>query len=507
MNKVKTLKLNIITSVLPWLFLAIIGFVKIRFFINIYGSELNGFIQLIAQIYGYISLVEMGFGAAITYKLYKPLMENDKKQVAKLYNGCRKIYTKVAKQMLVIGAVVGVILPFIVQFKRLEIYTMIIVFMLFAVDYLLKYIFDLPCRILLYADQKRYKANIIVNISSIVIKAIELLLIITAINYVFVLSAIIILNFISYLWIYKFTQKEYSWLKEYKEVDINTREMSKDVMAHKVSRIVFYGTDSIILSITSGLGLAATSIYGSYNYIICVVRNILDLFLTSPLEMLGNKFAKKEQDVENNYKIYREFVKATYFIGIIISGVFFVSISNLVGIWINKGYILDSVTMLVFSAYIWYECVSRTNLTMIEANGKYKETKMIEIIAVIVNIILSLILVRKFGIMGVVLATVIALMIVKQPFQNKYIYKHIFNKNRVKSILIFLFYSAIMLGICYLNKYLVTNLKLFSIYNYLSWIKSTALITIIDSTIVFLPMYFLDKSFKNAVKRFVKNKR
>ena len=53
-----------------------------------------------------------------------------------------------------------------------------------AIDYLLKYIFDLPSRILLYADQKRYKANIVVNISSIVIKAIELLLIYTALNYI-----------------------------------------------------------------------------------------------------------------------------------------------------------------------------------------------------------------------------------------------------------------------------------------------------------------------------------
>lgn len=506
MNKVKTLKLNIVTSILPWVFLAIIGFIKIRFFINIYGSELNGFIQLIAQIYGYISLVEMGFGAAVTYKLYKPLAENDQKQVAKLYNGCRKIYIKVAKQMLVIGVIIGLILPFVVKFKSLDIYMMIAVFMLFAIDYLLKYIFDLPSRILLYADQKRYKANIVVNISSIVIKAIELLLIYTALNYMIVLPITILLNFLSYLLLYKFTQKEYKWLKDYNEYDITTKEMSKDVMAHKVSRIVFYGTDSIIISITSGLGLAAASIYGSYNYIISVVRNILDLFLTSPLEMLGNKFIKEEQNIENNYKIYREFVKTTYFIGIIIAALFFISTSYLIGLWINKTYILNNITMLLFSAYIWYECVSRTNLTMIEANGKYKETKMIEILAALLNIILSLIFVKFWGIMGVVLATLISLIIIKQPFQNMFLYKNMFKKKMLKSMLIFLLYTCAMLFVCLFNKYLVKELGFFKQNSYVSWLISTIILFLIDMFIVFIPMYFLDRSFKNAVKRFIKNK-
>lgn len=506
MNKVKTLKLNIITSVLPWIILAIVGFIKIRFFIDVYGSELNGFIQLISQIYGYISLVEMGFGSAITFRLYKPLAENNKEEVAKLFNGSMKIYKKIALQMASIGIIVACVLPFVLQYETLSKIKIVLVFMLFVVDYFLKYIFDLPCRILLYADQKRYKANLIVNISTLVVKLAELVLILTKLNYLFVLQVIILLNAAAYILLYIITQKEYPWLKNTKEVDTTTREMSKDVIFHKVSRIVFYGTDNIIISTTKGLGLAAASIYGSYNYIISAIRNVIDLFLQSPLEMLGNKFAKKNQNIKENFKLYQEFIKATYFIGIMVASLFFIAIDKLIAIWINKEYIVSTFTVAIFAIYLWYECIGRANLTMIEANGKYKETKKIEIICVIVNIVLSFILVRFLGIAGVVLGTVLALACVRHPLQTKFIYKNLFNENIIYAIIEFLGYTFFMILCSVLNLGVVKLFNLYSSYTAINFIISTVIIVLIDFIITFIPMYTLDKSFKNAVKRFFNKK-
>lgn len=507
MNKVKTLKLNIITSVLPWIILAVVGFVKISFFIEAYGSELNGFIQLISQIYGYISLVEMGFGSAITFRLYKPFAEKNKEEVAKLFNGSMKIYKKIALQMAGIGIVVALVLPFVLEYETLSKAKIVLVFLLFVLDYFLKYIFDLPCRILLYADQKRYKANLIVNICTTVVKVVELILILTKLDYLVVLLVMIILNAMSYVLLYLITKKEYPWLKDTKEVDTTTREMSKDVMAHKVSRIVFYGTDNIIISTTKGLGLAMASIYGSYNYIISAIRNVIDLFLASPLEMLGNKFAKKNQNVEENYKLYQEFIKATYFIGIIVSSLFFIAIDKLIAVWIDKSYILNTFTIAIFSIYLWYECIGRTNLTMIEANGKYKETKKIEIICVIVNIVLSFVLVRVLGIAGVVLGTVIALAFVRHPLQTKFIYKELFNKRLKKAVKEFVIYT-LGLVLCFVLNVTVTKLfNLYSAYTALNFIISTIIILAIDVLVTFIPMYTIDKSFKGAVKRFFNKKK
>ena len=146
MNKIKTLKLNVITSILPWIILAVIGFVKIKFFIRVYGDETNGFIQLITQIYGYLSLVEMGFGSAIMFRLYKPLALGNKEETVKLFNGSKKIYKNIAIKLCSMAFVVAFIVPIFFRMETMSKAKMVAIFLIFAVDYFTKYIFDLPYR-------------------------------------------------------------------------------------------------------------------------------------------------------------------------------------------------------------------------------------------------------------------------------------------------------------------------------------------------------------------------
>ena len=503
MNKIKTLKLNIITAILPWIILAVIGFVKIKFFINIYGDETNGFVQLITQIYGYLSLVEMGFGSAIIYKLYKPLSQGDKESVTKLFNGSKATYKNIAIKLCSMAVIAAFIVPIFFKMESMSKPKMVLIFLIFAVDYFGKYIFDLPYRTLLYADQKKYKANIIINVSTLIVKGVELGLILTGIDYLFVLISNVILNTTSYVIFSKIVKKEYTWLNMTDEKDLTAREMSKDIMGHKIARIAFYGTDNIIISMTKNLGLAATSIYSSYNYIISAIRNILELLFSSPLEILGNKFAKdgsKKGEVES---LYNEILSLTYFVGIMTCSVYFVAMNKLAEVWINKGYVLGTFTMIVFSLYIWYECVGRTNLTMIEANGKYKETKWIEYACVVTNITLSFILARYLKIAGVVLATVIAMAFIRHPFQTRFLYKDLFGMKMKKSFIKFIIYTIFMLVMCGLNYFVMTFFNMYGNLNYFTWFLNTFIIIVIDAVLVFGVCYAFDKSFRKGVKRFI----
>lgn len=507
MNKIKTLKLNIITSILPWVILAVIGFLKIKLFINVYGDETNGFVQLITQIYGYLSLVEMGFGSAIVYKLYKPLSTDDKEAVSKLFNGSKKTYKNVAIKLCSMAVVVAFIVPLFFEVTSISKNMMVLIFLLFAIDYFTKYIFDLPYRTLLYADQKKYKANIIINVSTLIVKTVELGLILTGINYVFVLISNIILNTISYIIFSRIVKKEYPWLAMSDEVDLTAKDMSKDIMGHKVARIAFYGTDNIIISLTKNLGLVVTSIYGSYNYIISAIRNIFDLLFSSPLEILGNKFAKSNEKKEEIEGLYTEILSVTYFVGIIVCSAFFVAINKLIEVWINKDYVVSTITVLIFSIYLWYECVGRTNLTMIEANGKYKETKWIEYACVIVNISLSFILAGFFGIAGVVGATIISVAFIRHPFQTRFLYKNFFEMKMLKSFIKFFVYTILMLVMCGMNHIFVESLGLYSNLNYITWGITSLGICIVDTVLLFIIFYVFDKSFRKASQRFLKRRR
>ena len=162
--------------------------------------------------------------------------------------------------------------------------------------------------------------------------------------------------------------------------------------------------------------------------------------------------------------------------------------------------------MAIFSIYLWYECVGRTNLTMIEANGKYKETKKIEIICAIANIALSIILVRKYAIAGVVGATVLSMMFIRHPMQIRFLYKDLFKEKMGKYFINFALYTLCMIACSALNLYIINILNLYNEYTFINWTIGTLIIAFIDLIIVFVPMYLIDKSFKKAVKRFLNKK-
>lgn len=502
MKRTKILKLNIITSLVPWIILAIIGFVKIKLFIDIYGSELNGLIQLLSQIYGYISLVEMGFGSAILYSLYKPLADKDETKVARLFNGSKKMYKRIATILLSGGLIAGLVSPFLIKDISFSYEYIFGIFAIFGIDYFMKYMFDLPYRTLLAADQKGYKVNLIVNTTLVIVKTLEILLLLTKINYMYVLLIIIPLNLLGYYVLMSFVKKEYPYLSKEKEIDSSPNAMTKDVMIHKMSKIVFYGTDSIILSIFSGL--STVSIYGAYNYIIQAVEKIISLILASPLELFGNLFAKEENNEEKHKKLYSEFVAMTYFTGLTICSVLFIAITKFISIWINQSYEVSVWVAILFCLSLWYECTEKTNTTLIESKGKFKETKHIQVWGAIVNICTSIVGAKYFGIFGVLFGTVLSYAIVRQPLQNLYICKNLIKQSFIKKTAVFAMFTAMLLGMFALDIYIVSTFSLYSARTYTNWGLDTLIIAAVNLSIIFTLMYTMYRSFRDVIARMIK---
>lgn len=66
---------NTISSLLAQITVLVCGFILPRFFLQSFGSEVNGMVNSIAQFLGVISFLELGVGAVVESALYKPLAE------------------------------------------------------------------------------------------------------------------------------------------------------------------------------------------------------------------------------------------------------------------------------------------------------------------------------------------------------------------------------------------------------------------------------------------------
>ena len=102
MDKKKSL-LNVFVSVgFKIITTVMVLFVK-RLLIQICGNEVNGLNALYLSIISFLAVTELGVGSAITFCMYKPIVEGDQAQVAALYGLFQRIYRIVGMAILVMG--------------------------------------------------------------------------------------------------------------------------------------------------------------------------------------------------------------------------------------------------------------------------------------------------------------------------------------------------------------------------------------------------------------------
>ena len=84
--------LNILSSVFNQIFTIILGLIIPRLYLTTYGSEVNGLLNSIGQVFTYLTLLEAGVGTATLTSLYKPVAENDKTSISEIMAATHKFY-------------------------------------------------------------------------------------------------------------------------------------------------------------------------------------------------------------------------------------------------------------------------------------------------------------------------------------------------------------------------------------------------------------------------------
>ena len=236
-----------------------------------------------------------------------------------------------------------------------------------------------------------------------------------------------VIKLLSNLIIYLFFKKQYpQYNVKSKDIDISFSKQIKHLMVHKINGLVSYNIDILIIS--KLLGLTSVAIYSTYNYIINMLRQILDKISGSMLAIIGNSLTV---DVKQSKKIFDELNSMMYFIAIIICVPLLFAINLFIDLWYGGQIQTNFLIGTVFSIYLFGFIIKIPITTYVSAAGLFKETKKCAITDTIVNLVLSLILVWKMGICGVVLATFISVFIAEYIMKNMIAYKYIFKENVV----------------------------------------------------------------------------
>lgn len=197
------------------LFITALSFFTSKVIKDRLGLEILGLNGVFTNVISVLSLTELGIGTAITFALYKPLVEGNEKLIKSIMAFYKKAYQIVAALIAVIGIC---LIPFLKYFVKSDSYShtyIIQVFILFLLNAVVSYLLVYK-RTLIIADQKNYIIAILTLFYTYTLKISQFVVVFFTSNYLFYLAVNVCCTFIYNLVINVTCNKLYPYLKEKK---------------------------------------------------------------------------------------------------------------------------------------------------------------------------------------------------------------------------------------------------------------------------------------------------
>ena len=481
---------NIVSVVIFNLIVGILGFIRVRVFVNGLSNDIYSLHQLFYQIFSYIAIADIGFGLILNQKLYRAFAKNDLEEVNKIYSTSKKFYNFIGTAMLIIALIISFFVQFLTKAEISPIYIQI-VFIIFIIRNVIDYYFIAP-RYVLEANQKLYKVNHLVRGIKILETIIEIILVLIGVNYLLILIPGIILTIIVDIYINKRIAKEYPWLHNDKTFDKKYLSGTKDVIYQKVAGLLNSNTDIILIS--TFINPISVIIYTSYTYITKFITDTIYTVSSAITPSYANVINKEEK--EKGFSVFSELNIMFFFIASFVFIMLYGFLTSLITFWVGSEYIVNNCVLLLFCIIAFQMIADRAIIIIINSKGLFKETKVATILESIINLLLSLLLIHKLGIAGVLIGTIIAKLISSTILNPRYIYKNVFNNKPIKYYI--LYALIVSINILFVLAFNMLNLKIDSIF---IWILYVIAFSILIFIILFIIYALIFKSFKLLIKR------
>ena len=402
----KKLALNTITSLGLQVVSVICGFILPRLILESFGSDVNGLVNSITQFLGVITLLDLGVGAVVQSALYKPLADNDTNMISKIYVSANKFFRRLAEILLVYVVLLMIFYPMLVNKSFGHMYTALLIAAI-CISSFAQYYFGIVNSLLLNADQRGY-IQYVAQIITLILNTFACYIIIklgASIQIVKLTTSLIFL--LRPLFLVFYVKKHYSIDKKitYTEEPIKQKWNG---MAQHFASYVLNGTDNIVLTMFSTLG--NVSIYSVYNVVIIGVKNALLSVTNGFQSLIGEMLAKKETMKLNAFFGFVEWflhTGTTLVFGC--TGVLIVDFVRVYTYGINDADYIQPLFAVLITIAIAGHCLRLPYNILILAAGHYKQTQSNYIIAMILNIVVSIATVKMWGLVGVAIGTLIAM--------------------------------------------------------------------------------------------------
>lgn len=460
--RTKNSVINILTNCSCYLFLIITSFFIRRAFSQVFGLELVGVDGAFLNTISILSVVELGLGTGMVYKLYKPIAENDEKKIALILKFMRNAYATISLIILFFGLISAFFSVNAIKESFSKTWLSKI-FIFYIFDMLASYLF-FHKRAMFIASQKNYLNNLIKIFVIFITFFVQIFIIYFLKSFEIYLIIKIISRVAENILISYFFDKKYKFL------DIrnasNFSEIEKKEILNSIKGMLFHKIGGAGLKQISGIialmfiSMRENGIYYNYMMIITAIWGISAEFFNGISASFGDLLS-----TENKEKIYENF-KALFFINFLIYSlfisIFYNVISYFMTFWIGDSIFSVNNNMLI-SIYIYVYGIKQCIDMVKSSAGIYSPDRFYPILESVVNFALSFFLAKKFGINGVFAGAILSTLLVPLFSQPFFLYKIVFKKSIFNYYKKYLIYALVSFSNVIVSHFAVTFINLNSL--------------------------------------------
>lgn len=476
MRSKKAIK-NIITSVFQQIISFVCGLIVPRSIIIAFGSSVNGLISSITQFLSYISLLEAGIGPVIKAALYKPIAQKDKYEIEKILKSSQRFFRVISGIFIIYLIILCFIYPLIVA-EQFDFWFTISLIIIISISTFAEYFFGMVYKLYLQAEQQTYITSIL-QTGTIILNAISTIVLIKLNANIQIVKLVSAFVFVLRPIIQNiYVKKKYNI--DFKEVkEKYTLRQKWDGLAQHIAAVVHSSTDIAVLTVFTNT--AEVSVYTVYLSIVNGIKNTVQAFTGGIDASFGDMIVRREKEnLNKSFKTYELFYYTLITIVYIVTMIMilpFVSVYTS-GITDINYYRPTFAILIIVAELFWSIRLPYSSITL--AAGHFKETRKGAWVEAFLNLSISIILVFKFGMIGVAIGTLIAMMVRTIEFiyhSSKYILERKV-WDAVGRIILLVLENLLLvpIGMFICNRYNVDS--------YMSWIIMVAIVTITVALIV-----------------------
>lgn len=415
--------LNMLVSVGAQAVNIVLLFFSRRIFLMYFSEEYLGVNGLFTEILTVLSLAELGIGTAMMYGLYEAVAKEDRREICQLMNLYKRLYSMVGGVVIAVGLALLPFLDYLIKDNQIP--HIRLIYLLYLTDSAVSYFLSYK-QTIIQASQKSF----VVSGTAQGVRCLQILLQITAIvtlkNFYVYLAIQILGQITTNVVLARVSGRMYPYIRGNKEGLPDKEKVLgiyrhiKAMAMHKFGGVFVSNTDNLIISAFVGLG--TVGIYSNYKMVLNSLKMFFGYIYNAFTASIGNLAATESSGrVKEVYNSLNFFMSMLYGWAAIC---LFLLFNPFIGMFFGERFLLPTAVVAIIVADFYIHGMRQMTLRFRDGMGLYWYDRYKPVFEVAINLGVSLALVTKYEIAGVLAGTIVSSLLTNFWVEPYVLFRH-----------------------------------------------------------------------------------